>query len=140
MPLIFRLITLFTIGAASLALPMTCAQTGSANTAIPVISIPAAQQLDVTTTESVHLFDEQRAGHGTGMHLFDTIPMDCGKTAPRVGGQSATFDIQPFVPGYLDSTQFMWEERPYRVDSSPPAVSVDGRIRPPELPPPKAER
>lgn len=139
MTIFVRLLTLLTIAAAGFALPMTCAQGGAASTAQPIaIEIPAAQQLDAAPAASAHLGDAQKAVAALAQHVLDQAPFDCGKTAPQVTDHPATFDTQPFVPGYLGSTLFFSDDRAHTF--APPAelTPIESRAGPPDAPPPKS--
>lgn len=133
MSTVVRLFTLITIAAAGFALPMNCAQNAFA--AEPVaIEIPAHPQIE-------------SPGHATAgdtaqtltHRLFDKLPLDCGDNAsPTVSEHPATFDTQPFVPGYLEST-FQLAEESSDIFAPPPAMNpFESRAGPPDAPPPKS--
>jgi hypothetical protein len=139
MTILVRLLTLLTIAAAGFALPMTCAQGGPASAADPVsIEIPAAQQLAAAPASSAHLSEAQKTVVSLADRVLDQTPFDCGKTAPRVTDHPATFDTQPFVPGYLGSTLLFDKDRAHSI--APPAelIPIESRAGPPDGPPPKS--
>lgn len=139
MTLVVRLLTLLTIAAAGFALPMTCAQNGSAAAAEAVaIEIPAPQQLETPAHGPTHLTGEQQQTvHALTERVRDTLPFDCGKTAPRVTDQPAVFDTQPYVPGYLGSSLLLDEDRSDSFALPPALIPVESRAGPPDAPPPK---
>ncbi|MEZ4504544.1 MAG: hypothetical protein R2848_01490 [Thermomicrobiales bacterium] len=84
---------------------MSCAQTSAA--APVTIDIPAVQHIDVATPEP----PLEHIGATLAQHLSETLPLDCGDGAtPSASEHPATFDTQPFVPGYLVSTIQLDEE------------------------------
>jgi len=139
MTLVVRLLTLLTIAAAGFAMPMTCAQGETTAAAHPVaIEIPAAQQLESPHTDPTNVSEAQQAIASLADRVLDQAPFDCGKTASSVTDHPATFDTQPFVPGYLGSTFLLDEDR---CDTfAPPAelIPVESRAGPPDAPPPKS--
>src|SRR4249919_2703210 len=100
MAFIVRLFTLLTIAAAGFAMPMTCAQIGSASAADSVaIEIPAAQQLEDHDAPVPSLTETSNAMHSLAERILERDPLDCGgKSTPRATDQPALFDTQPFVP------------------------------------------
>jgi hypothetical protein len=139
MTFVVRLLTLLTIAAAGFALPMTCAQSGSTSAAAPVvIEIPAPQQLETPPLDPTHLTAEQQTTHTFTERMLDTLPFDCGKSAPRVTDHPAVFDTQPFVPGYLGSTLLLDEDRSNSFALPPALIPVESRAGPPDAPPPKS--
>jgi len=138
MTLVVRLLTLLTIAAAGFALPITCAQGGVTTSAEPIsIEIPAAQQLKSAPVASTHLSEAQKTVASLADRVLDQAPFDCGKTAPRVTDHPATFDTQPFVPGYLGATLLFDDDRAHSF--APPAelIPIESRAGPPDAPPPK---
>lgn len=139
MTLVVRLLTLLTIAAAGFAMPMTCAQGGIAGAAAPVaIEIPVAQQLEAPSTDPAHVSAAQRAIATLADRALDQAPFDCGKTAPRVTDHPATFDTQPFVPGYLEAPLVLDQERSNTFALPAELVPVESRAGPPDAPPPKS--
>lgn len=140
MSLVVRLLTLLTIAAAGFALPMTCAQSGSASAAEPVsIEIPMARQVSPHDQPVALLADEQQTAHSLTERLLDKLPFDCGdKATPRANEHPATFDIQPFVPGYLVSNVPLDELQVKTFALPPPLDPIDSRVGPPDAPPPKS--
>ncbi len=137
MSTLLRLFTLITIAAAGFALPMTCAQTPIA-AAAATIDIPATQQIDAPADVPSDPVGAQ-AARSLVQHLLDTLPLDCGDSStPRVAEHPATFDTQPFVPGYLVST-IQLDEESSDFYAPPPALNpIDSRAGPPDAPPPKS--
>ena len=138
MSTLVRFLTLLTIAAAGFALPLTCAQSTSA--ADPVtIEIPSFQVID--SSAEAPPSDETGAAVTPSLiqHLLDSIPLDCGDGAtPRAAEQPATFDTQPYVPGYLVSTIPMVEESADFVAPPPKLIPIESRAGPPDAPPPKS--
>lgn len=139
MTLVFRLLTLLTIAAAGFAMPLSCAQSGSAFAAVPVtIQIPAAQQLDAPPVDSAQLTDTRRAAHALSERTIASLPADCGKTASQVADHPATFDTQPFVPGYLATILLLEEDRSASFVLPPALIPIESRAGPPDAPPPRS--
>jgi hypothetical protein len=139
MTIFVRLLTLVTIAAAGFALPMTCAQGGAAAVAAPVsIEIPAAQQLDAPLADSTHIHAAQQTIAALAHRALDQAPFDCGKTAPRVTDHSATFDTQPFAPGYLGATLIFDDDRAQSFATPAKLIPIESRAGPPDAPPPKS--
>ena len=138
MTIFVRLLTLLTIAAAGFALPLTCAQGSAASASdVPFIEIPAAQQLDNQFIDHLPAVFEHHA-QSVSDRLLDGVPFDCGQTAPQVDDHSATFDTQPFVPGYLESTFQLREDRPAEFALPPVLTPIESRAGPPDAPPPKS--
>lgn len=137
MSTIIRFFTLLTIAAAGFALPLNCAQGVSA--ADPVsITIPAVQQLDVANDTQ-----GDPSGADTSQSLaqqfLDGFPLDCGESAtPRAAEQPATFDTQPYVPGYMVSTIQLTEQSTDYYVPPPALIPIESRAGPPDAPPPKS--
>jgi hypothetical protein len=139
MTIFVRLLTLVTIAAAGFALPMTCAQGGAAAVAAPVsIEIPAAQQLEAPLADSTHIDAAQKTIAALAHRALDQAPFDCGKTAPRVTDHSATFDTQPFTPGYLGATLIFDDDRAQSFATPAKLIPIESRAGPPDAPPPKS--
>lgn len=137
MSTLVRFFTLLTIAAAGFALPMTCAQTTSATDSV-AIEIPAFQVID-TSVEAPAESTGANVDPSLIQHLLDTIPLDCGDgPTPRVAEQPATFDTQPYVPGYLVSTIQMVEDTSDFVAPLPELIPIESRAGPPDAPPPKS--
>lgn len=137
MSTLVRLFTLLTIAAAGFALPMSCALS-SAATAPIAIDIPAPSFFDVQI-EADDSRTLEPSPTSLVQHLFDTLPLDCDENAtPRVTENSAVFDTQPSVPGYLVSTLLL-EDQVAEPSAPPPALApLDSRAGPPDGPPPKS--
>lgn len=137
MSTLLRLFTLFTIAAAGFALPMTCALDTSA--AEPTtIEIAASPHLDTTAGAPADLTGADTAQTLT-QHLFDKLPLDCGNGAtPRATEHPATFDTQPFVPGYLVSTIALVQDSSDVFAPPPQLIAIESRAGPPDVPPPKS--
>jgi hypothetical protein len=139
MTLVVRLLTLLTIAAAGFAMPMTCAQSGGASAADAVaIEIPASRQLDPVPVVDGTTAALQHVEHNLADRLLDKLPFDCGETTPQVTDHPATFDTQPFVPGYLVSAILLDEDRPDTFALPPALIPIDSRAGPPDAPPPKS--
>lgn len=139
MAFIVRLFTLLTIAAAGFAMPMTCAQSGSASAASPVsIEITSSQQLGSADASSAGSPDVQERAQSLATRLFEHTPLDCGgKSTPRATDHPAFFDTQPFVPGYLSGT-IQLEQQRSTVSAHPAALlPVESRAGPPDGPPPR---
>lgn len=133
MSILLRFFTLITIAAAGFALPMSCAQTSAA--APVTVDIPAVQHIDVATPEP----PLDHIGATLAQHLSETLPLDCGDGAtPSASEHPATFDTQPFVPGYLVSTIQLDEETTDFFAPPPALIQIDSRAGPPDAPPPKS--
>ena len=138
MTTLVRLFTLFTIAAASFALPMTCAQ-GSSAAAPVTLESSAVQQIDFVEDHPVERTGSETAARSITQHLFDTLPLDCGDGAtPRVAEHPATFDTQPFVPGYLVTSIRLSEESAEVVAPPPAMIPSESRAGPPDPPPPQS--
>jgi hypothetical protein len=138
MSLVVRLFTLLTIATAGFALPMTCAQNGAASEPAS-IEIPADQQLSPHDALTAPLTDERQDAHSLTERLLDKLPFDCGdKATPHATEHPATFDTEPFVPGYLVSNVLLDEQRDENFALPPPLIPVDSRAGPPDAPPPKS--
>ena len=139
MPLVVRLITLVIIAAAGFALPMTCAQGRTAAAAKPIaIEIPASQSLDPPALALSARTAQHVATHSLAGRTFDAAPLDCGKTAPRVSDHSATFDTQPFAPGYLTTDLLPAEDRADAFAPPTTLIPLESRAGPPDAPPPRS--
>ena len=137
MSTLVRFFTLLTIAAAGFALPMTCAQTTSATDSV-AIEIPASQEID-SSVDAPAESPGATVDPSLIQHLLGTIPLDCGDGAtPRVAEQPATFDTQPYVPGYLVSTIRLVEESSDFVVPPPELIPIESRAGPPDAPPPKS--
>ncbi|TXG81316.1 MAG: hypothetical protein E6R14_08005 [Thermomicrobiales bacterium] len=135
--MIFRFFTLLTIAAAGFALPMTCAQGASATDSV-TIDIPAYQVLD-SSTKTPATPAGADVDPSLVQQLLETLPLDCGDGAtPRAAEQPATFDTQPFVPGYLVSPSLLTEESADFFAPPPVLIHFDSHAGPPEAPPPKS--
>lgn len=133
MTAVVRLLTLLTIAAAGFAMPMTCAQPAAA--AQPHIAVEQTlpplteSQVAASTRDTGNLLDR----------AIDSVPFDCGNApAQRTADHPATFDTQPFVPGYL-----VTDDRPDFGSDRPPTrstalIPVESRAGPPDAPPPKS--
>lgn len=137
MSIFVRFFTLLTIAAAGFALPLSCAQSTSASDFV-TIEVPAIQQID----SAVELPDDSTGAdtvRALTEHLFDSLPLDCGdsSTAPAAE-QPATFDTQPYVPGYLTATIGLDEESPGFVALPSVLIPIESRAGPPDGPPPKS--
>jgi hypothetical protein len=138
MTIFVRLLTLLTIAAAGFAMPLTCAQGSAASASdAPSIEIPAAQQLDHQTIDHLSAAFEQQSS-SVPDRVLNGLPFDCGEAAPQVDDHSATFDTQPFVPGYLESTFQLDEDRPAEFALPPVLIPIESRAGPPDAPPPKS--
>ncbi len=137
MSTLVRFFTLLTIAAAGFALPMTCAQSTSAIDSV-TIEIPALQIID-SSVELPSVAVGAEVDPTLIQHLLDTLPLDCGDgSTPRAVEQPATFDTQPYVPGYLVSTIQMVEETSDFVAPPPKLIPIESRAGPPDAPPPKS--
>ena len=140
MSLVVRLFTLLTIAAAGFALPLNCAQNGAASAAEQAsIEVPAAEQLSPHDALALPRTDERQDALPLSERLLDKLPFDCGdKANSRTSEHPATFDTQPFVPGYLVSALRFEEQQGTIFALPPPLVPIDSRAGPPDAPPPKS--
>ena len=137
MSIIVRFLTLLTIAAAGFALPISCAQ-GTSATDFVVLERPAIHQVDSVVETPDDLTGAETARDLT-QDLFDALPLDCGDgSTPRAVEQPATFDTQPFVPGYLVSTIQLDEASSDYYAPTPALIPIESRAGPPDAPPPKS--
>lgn len=137
MTLVVRLLTLLTIAAAGFAMPMTCAQTGSAHRAeTAMIDIPAVRPLSGHDAGTVI---HAEAAQALTARLLERVPLDCrDKAIPRASDQLMVFDTQPFVPGYLGMSRLLGEHRGTAIALPPLLIPIDTRAGPPDAPPPES--
>lgn len=139
MTLVLRLVTLITIATAGFALPMTCAQGEvTAATQIAPLALTAIQPSDPAATATEHLTEQAHTTHPAMERLLDTAPGDCGDNASRVVEHPATFDTQPFTPGYLGVAPVLRGERPAAIELPSEPIPIGNDTGPPEAPPPKS--